>query len=95
VDDPSALVADSQPGLYVVYLGGNLTPGRMGEDHEVVLVVADSTKSARTLAKRKWQGTGRAHVDAVQRIDVLDGHRVSVVATGEPDVVPIDDTYSP
>jgi hypothetical protein len=81
--------------LYVVYLGGRLAPGRLGEDHEVVLVAADSGPAARTAAKRKWRGAGRAHVDAVQRVEVLDGHRVTLTATGEPDAVETDDTYSP
>ena len=30
----------NQAKLYVVYLGGDLMPGRMGEDHEVVVVAA-------------------------------------------------------
>jgi hypothetical protein len=81
--------------LYVVYLGGDLVPGRLGEDHEVVLVVSDSLKAARSAAKRKWQGSGRAHVDAVARVEVLDGHRVSLTPTDEADRVETDRTYSP
>jgi hypothetical protein len=81
--------------LYVVYLGGNLAPGRMGEDHEVVLVAAGSVPDARAAAKRKWRGVSRPHVDAVQRIEVLDGHRVTLTETGEADVVDTDDSYNP
>jgi hypothetical protein len=81
--------------LYVVYLGGNLAPGRMGEDHEVVLVAAGSIPDARAAAKKKWGGVSRPHVDAVQRVEVLDGHRVTLSATGEPDLVETDDTYNP
>ncbi len=81
--------------LYVVYLGGHLGPGRMGEDHEVVLVAAESVKDARARAKKKWRGDGRAHVDAVARVAVVDGHRVTLTETGEPDAVETDDTYTP
>ena len=81
--------------LYVVYLGGHLAPGRLGEDHEVVLVAADSPHDARKAAKRKWRGSQRAHVDAVARVGVVDGHRVTLTHTGEPDELDTDDTYSP
>lgn len=79
--------------LYVVYLGGPLAPGRIGEDHEVVLVVAEDDADARAKAKRKWRGDSRTHIDAVTRVGVVDGHRVSVVPTDEPDDVSVDDTY--
>ena len=81
--------------LYVVYLGGHLAPGRMGEDHEVVLVAAESVKDARAKAKKKWRGESRAHVDAVAHVAVVDGHRVTLVETGEPDSVETDGTYVP
>jgi hypothetical protein len=83
------------PELYVVYLGGSLEPDRLGEDHEVVLVVADSLAAARRQAKRKWRGAGRAHVDAVARVRVLDGHRLALAPTGEPDDVETDRQYVP
>ena len=79
--------------LYVVYLGGVLAPGRLGEDHEVVLVVADSIKDARAKAKQKWRGSDRAHIDAVARVAVVDGHRVTLTPTDEPDDISTDDTY--
>lgn len=66
--------------LYAAFLGGPVTAGRMGEDHEVVFVVASTSEEAKMLAKAKWSGAGRGHVDAVQRIDVVDGHQVSVGA---------------
>jgi hypothetical protein len=37
----------AEPTLYLVFLGGDLAPGRMGEDHEVGVVVADDVESAR------------------------------------------------
>jgi hypothetical protein len=64
--------------LFAVYLGGPVAPGRMGEDHEVVFVVAADDAQARVLAKAKWTGLGRCHVDAVQRLDEVDGHVVSL-----------------
>jgi hypothetical protein len=72
--------------LYVAYLGGELSTGRMGEDHEVVFVVAADMKEARTAAKAKWGGTGRSHVDALTRLVVIDGHTVTLEATGSGDV---------
>lgn len=81
--------------LYVVYLGGQLVPGRLGEDHEVVLVAADSVAAARAAAKKKWRGAGRGHIDAVARVAVVDGHRVTLTPTDEPDTIDTDDTYVP
>ena len=54
----------------------------MGEDHEVVFVVADDTTSARKAAKDKWGGGGRGHVDAVTRLDVIDGYTVTLQHSG-------------
>ena len=79
--------------LYLVYLGGDPAPGRIGEEHEVVLVVADDVKSARAQARAKWQGVSRAHVDAITPVRVIDGHRVELVATGEADSFEIDTTF--
>ena len=81
--------------LYAVFLGGDLTPGRMGEDHEVVFVVGDDDLSdVRTRARAKWRGAGTAHVDAVQRLDRIDGFDVSVVrAATDGDHTELDPTY--
>jgi hypothetical protein len=76
---------DSRVHLYVAYLGGELAAGRVGEDHEVVFVVAEDTESARRAAKAKWGGDGRPHVDALTRLDVIDGFAVGLepAATGD------------
>jgi hypothetical protein len=72
--------------LYVAFLGGELSPGRMGEDHEVVFVVAEDMKAARSAAKAKWGGEGRSHVDALTRLDMIDGHTITLGAsTGSGD----------
>jgi hypothetical protein len=71
--------------LYVAYLGGELSEGRMGEDHEVVFVVAEDMKAARSAAKAKWGGGGRPHVDALTRLDVIDGHAITLLASGDAD----------
>lgn len=77
--------------LYAVYLGGDLTPGRMGETHEVVFVVGQDLGDVRARARAKWMGAGSAHVDAVQRLDRIDGFDVSVVrAASEGDVTDLD-----
>jgi hypothetical protein len=70
--------------LYAAFLGGPAPDGRMGEDHEVVFVVAEDGKAAKAAAKAKWGGSGRPHVDAVQRVDVVDGYSVALAATGGP-----------
>ena len=80
--------------LWAVYLGGEPGPGRMGEDHEIVFVVADDPKEVRRLGKRKWQGVGRAHVDAIQRLDAVDGWRVLLEPGSDGDETALDQTYS-
>ena len=76
--------------LYAAFLGGELANGRMGEDHEVVFVVADDTKAARTAALQKWSGSGRGHVDAVTRLDMIDGYRVRVAPGGTGDLTDME-----
>ena len=71
--------------LYAAFLGGDLGPGRMGEDHEVVFVVAEDMASARRAAKAKWGGDGRAHVDALTRLDMIDGFAVELERAGAGD----------
>lgn len=71
--------------LYVAFLGGSLGEGRMGEDHEVVTIVAEDRADANTKAKAKWRGPGRSHVDALQRIDMVDGFRVDLAPAGSGD----------
>ena len=71
--------------LFAAFLGGELAAGRMGEDHEMVFVVAEDTKSARRAAKAKWGGGGRAHVDALTRLDMIDGFAVGLEAAGSGD----------
>lgn len=68
--------------LYAAFLGGPAGDGRMGEDHEVVFVVAADGRSAKEAARAKWRGLGRGHVDAVERIDVIDGHAVTLTPVG-------------
>ena len=71
--------------LYSAYLGGDLGPGRVGEDHEVVFVVADDELSARRAAKAKWGGQGRPHVDALTRVDMIDGYAIGLYPAGDGD----------
>jgi hypothetical protein len=77
--------------LYAAFLGGPLAEGRMGEGHEVVLVVAPDLADAKARAKAKWSGAGVGHVDAVQRIDMVDGFEVSLAETGSGDRLTLDD----
>ena len=62
--------------LYAVFLGGTPAKGRMGEDHEVVFVVASDVAEMKTLAKRKWTGVGRPHVDAYEALHSVDGFTI-------------------
>jgi hypothetical protein len=71
--------------LFAAYLGGELGPGRVGEDHEVVFVVAEDELTARRAAKAKWGGGGKAHVDALTRLDMVDGYGIDVTRRGEGD----------
>lgn len=75
--------------LFVAYLGGELGLGRMGEDHEVVFVVAEDMPSARRAARAKWGGDGSAHVDALTRLDRIDGYAIGLEreGDGEGDVI--------
>jgi hypothetical protein len=74
--------------LYAAYLGGPLDDGRMGEGHEVVLVVAADREDAAARAVAKWRGAPPGHVDALERIVRVDGFDVSLApatGTGEDD----------
>jgi hypothetical protein len=73
--------------LFAAFLGGELAPGRVGEDHEVVFVVAEDTESARRAAKAKWGGDGRPHIDALTRLDVIDGFAVGLEPAATGDVI--------
>jgi hypothetical protein len=73
--------------LYAAFLGGELAAGRVGEDHEVVFVVAEDTESARRAAKAKWGGDGRSHIDALTRLDVVDGFSVGLQPTTTGDII--------
>jgi hypothetical protein len=71
--------------LYAAYLGGPLDAGRMGEGHEVVLVVAADRDEAKAKAKAKWRGAPPGHLDALERIDRVDGFEVSLHDVGGGD----------
>jgi predicted dehydrogenase len=73
--------------LYAAYLGGPLDGGRMGEDHEVVLVAAADRDQAKARAVAKWRGVSPGHLDALVRIDRVDGHQVSLAEVGGGDVL--------
>jgi hypothetical protein len=59
----------------------------MGEDHEVVFVVAEDMLAARRAAKAKWGGDGRPHVDALTRLDMIDGFAITLDEQGGGDAV--------
>jgi Domain of Unknown Function (DUF1543) len=94
VEDRGPAMSDG-PQLYAVYLGGDPSPGRLTEDHEVVLVVANDVTEARRRARAKWGASSRPHVDGVKLVDVVDGFAVSLVPTNRPESVDVDLTYEP
>lgn len=71
--------------LFAAFLGGPAGDGRMGEDHEVVFVVAEDIAAARRAAKAKWGGDGRSHVDALTRLDMIDGFTITLEGGGSGD----------
>jgi Domain of Unknown Function (DUF1543) len=81
--------------LFVVYLGGKVAEGRIGEDHEVVVVVAIGVSDARKAAKAKWRGIGDPHVDAVCELDIVDKYQICLVPVISEDNTPIDSTWVP
>jgi hypothetical protein len=81
--------------LFAVYLGGDPEPGRLTEDHEAVLVVAQDVPGARAAGRAKWRGHGRAHVDAVREVAVVDGYLVQLRPTQEREHTEVDTTYDP
>jgi hypothetical protein len=91
----SAVPAEGGASLFAVFLGGDLAPGRMGEDHEVVFVVGSDVKDVRRRARAKWSGVGTAHVDAVQRLAAIDGYAISLQEVGGGDRVDLDPSYEP
>ena len=77
--------------LFTAFLGGPLDNERMGEGHEVVMVVAEDAAQAKALARAKWSGAGRGHVDAVRQIDMVDGFEITLVKAGSGDRTRLDD----
>jgi hypothetical protein len=73
--------------LYAAYLGGPLDDGRMGEGHEVVLVVAADRDDAKVKAEAKWRGAPPGHLDALERVDRVDGFAVSLAEVGGGDLL--------
>jgi hypothetical protein len=88
-------VLSDEPQLYAVYLGGDPAPGRLTEDHEVVLVVASDVPEARRRARAKWGAGTKAHVDGIRLIDVVDGFAVTLSPTDRRESVDVDLTYEP
>jgi Domain of Unknown Function (DUF1543) len=71
--------------LYAAYLGGPLDDGRMGEGHEVVLVVAADRAEAKARATAKWRGAPPGHLDALERIVQVDGYAVMLTESAGDD----------
>lgn len=91
-----ASVSSQRKHLYAIYLGGDPAPGRIGEDHEVVFVVAEDVPSARRRARAKWAGDDpKPHVDMVQELDVIDSYEISLAPTDRSSSAIRDLNYEP
>jgi hypothetical protein len=55
----------------------------VGEDHEVVLVVAADRADAKAKATSKWRGAPPGHLDALERIVRVDGYDVTLTASAD------------
>lgn len=55
-----------------------------------MFVVAEDTESARRAAKAKWGGDGRPHIDALTRLDVIDGFAVGLEPAASGDSIEIE-----
>ena len=80
--------------LYAILLGGKLRENHLMEDHHLVFVVAEDEKTARALAKQKWQAE-EIHVDGTQLIEKVDGYKIQLKKEdGEESVFKTDPNYS-
>ncbi len=80
--------------LYSVLLWGKIRKENLMEDHQLVFVVAENEKEARTLAKLKRDAED-IHVDGAQRIDVVDGYEVRLEKTNSTkDASVVNSEYS-
>ncbi len=84
------------PSFYAAVLGGNQTGSRLGEDHEVVFVVAEDEEEARAKAKTKWSGetTAGLHIDSLAKIDLVDGYTIQLAPDGDGDSISVNQKSS-
>ncbi|MFA7245205.1 MAG: DUF1543 domain-containing protein [Candidatus Magasanikbacteria bacterium] len=81
------------PKLFLAYLGGKMLPNRIGEDHEVVLVVAEDKVEAKAKAQAKWKGEGAAHLDMLTEVDIVDNYVINLEKTMKQDKMISDDDW--
>ena len=81
------------PKLFLAYLGGKMSLSRIGEDHEVVLVVAEDKADAKMKAQSKWKGEGAAHLDMLTEVGVVDNYIINLEKTQEQNKMIIDDDW--
>lgn len=83
-----------EKSLYAVLLGGKLRSHHLMEDHHLVFVVAEDEKTARKLAKKKWQAE-EVHVDGTQKLERVDGYNILLQkAEQESDAFEVNPNYS-
>jgi len=71
--------------LYGAYLGGPLEEGRLGEGHEVVLVVAAARTEAADRAGATWRGAPPGHLDVLAPVVRVNGYTVTLTQVGGSD----------
>ena len=79
--------------LCAVLLGGKIRNNHLMEDHHLVFVVAENETEARTLAKEKWDAVD-IHVDGTQKINVVDGYKISLLKTDKHEDIQVNTSYS-
>lgn len=79
--------------LYIAYLGGKMLHGRIGEDHEVVVLVAEDTLDAKNKARAKWKGVGAAHLDMLTEVTTVDGYTIQLQEGAPEEQLVHDDNW--
>lgn len=79
--------------LYAVYLGGRIKEENFIEDHEIVFVVAEDEKEARSLGREKWNAMD-IHVDGTKLVENIDGFSISLSENNEQDKIIDNNEYS-
>lgn len=71
--------------LWLLQLGATV-PGRLTEQHDVYLDIAPNLASLKNSIRDFWKGCKSIHLDGFERIEFVDGYKITVVPAGEVEV---------